>query len=288
LQPVPVSDAPNKKVTGRPLTPSGIVVHHTASSAKASDSAIIQMCINGVNKVPGPLYNFLISRDGTIWALTAENIKANHAGRGNRSVLDRIMSGKPVEGRATKPGKITANGRLFGVSIINDGLGQDIPPEQYEACVDVCARLCDKYQLNPLAAVCGHLEWTSRKVDPTFDMGDFRAAVASQTEEIPALKNLKVEKILPPEPPRGRYIDFPGTLRRGSKSEAVKLVQRRVGAGADGSYGRQTESKVKEWQRRWNHHGSPTANPLSVDGVVGPLTWECMALRRMNQEDFFT
>ena len=92
-------DAPNKKTTGKRTRaggPLGIVVHHTASSKKSKDENVIQMCIRGVNKVPGPLYNFLISGDGTVWALTNEDLKANHAGRGNNSVLDGIVKGIPV------------------------------------------------------------------------------------------------------------------------------------------------------------------------------------------------
>ena len=63
------------------MSPVGIVVHHTASNAKADPDAVIAMCVRGVNKVPGPLYNYLIKRDGTIVTLTTENVKANHAGR---------------------------------------------------------------------------------------------------------------------------------------------------------------------------------------------------------------
>ncbi|MBF85858.1 MAG: hypothetical protein CL489_15500 [Acidobacteria bacterium] len=282
-------DAPNKKTTGKRTRaggPLGIVVHHTASSKKSKDENVIQMCIRGVNKVPGPLYNFLISGDGTVWALTNEDLKANHAGRGNNSVLDGIVKGIPVKGRATKAGKISANSSLFGVSIINDGLGQAIPDAQYGACVDICAYLCDKYSINPLSGVIGHLEWTSRKVDPTFDMDGFRAQVVSQIKNIPMLETLAA--------PRPKDLSklagnkgitqtvenvplFPGTLRRGTRSEAVKLVQRRVGAKADGIFGWGTHRKIKEWQRSYNRNKDVVQNPLTVDGIVGRMTWNAMS-----------
>tara|TARA_B100000029_G_scaffold335106_2_gene327223 strand:+ start:1098 stop:1952 length:855 start_codon:yes stop_codon:yes gene_type:complete len=269
-------------------TPVGIVVHHTASSAKASESNVIAMCIRGVAKVPGPLYNYLIGRDGTVYSLALDGLKANHAGRGNKSVLDRMMKGQPVLGKATTPGQISANARLFGVSIINDGLGQDIPAPQYEACVAICASLCDEHNISPLSGVIGHSEWTSRKVDPTFDMAEFRQQVVSRTSQVSEVARLVVAErpdeepalvsaLTTPKDPGG--VKFPGTLRRGSRSEAVKLVQRRIGSKPDGVYGRRTQARVKLWQREWNKQRPHTSNALSVDGVVGPMTWKEMNFR---------
>lgn len=57
------------------------------------------------------------------------------------------------------------------------------------------------------------------------------------------------------------------TLKLGSKGDAVKRVQAKVGATQDGDFGPKTEALVKEWQKR---------NKLTVDGIVGPKTWEKM------------
>jgi len=269
--------------------PLGIVVHHTASSKRSKDENVIQMCIRGVNKVPGPLYHYLISGDGTVWQLAGENIKANHAGRGNSSVLDGIIKGIPVKGRATTAGRISANSSLIGVSLINDGLGQEIPESQYDACVEICAYLCDQYGINPLSGLLGHLEWTSRKVDPTFNMDDFRAQVVSQVKNIPMLETLSAPRpqdlfklagnkgiTQTVENDRHNEIGFPGTLRRGSRSEAVKLVQRRIGSKADGIFGWGTHRKVKQWQKLYNLNKELSQNPLTVDGIVGRMTWDAM------------
>ena len=288
--PLNVVSAPGRKTSGRSMTtPVGIVVHHTASSAKASESNVIAMCIRGVAKVPGPLYNYLIGRDGTVYSLAVDGLKANHAGWGNKSVLDRMMKGQPVSGKAATPGQISANSRLFGVSIINDGLGQDIPTPQYEACVAICASLCDDHNINPLSGVIGHSEWTSRKVDPTFDMHDFRQAVVSRTSNVPGLTRLVIAEkpeeeaalvaALATPKEQTTNLTFPGTLKRGSRSESVKLVQRRIGSTPDGIYGRRTQARVKLWQREWNKQRAYTSNALSVDGVVGPMTWKQMNFR---------
>ena len=259
-----VVDAPNKITTGRPLKPFGIVVHHTASNRIADPDNVVAMCVRGVNKVPGPLYNYLIKRNGTIVKLTAGNIKANHAGRGLQSVLNRTQRNLPVLGNATKPGKISANSRFIGVSIINDGLGEDVPETQMDALVDLCAFLCDEHKWNPDSTVIGHKEWTSRKVDPLFSMPELRVMVSRRMiTSVPTM-------VLPKEPDDG-MVPFPGTLRKGSRSVAVKFMQERIGATADGIFGRNTKAKLVRWQR---------SQGLVADGVCGPQTWGRLQLKR--------
>jgi putative chitinase len=53
------------------------------------------------------------------------------------------------------------------------------------------------------------------------------------------------------------------TLRRGSKGEAVKRMQAKLGLAADGDFGPGTEAALKKWQAE---------NGLTADGVVGPKT----------------
>jgi putative chitinase len=53
------------------------------------------------------------------------------------------------------------------------------------------------------------------------------------------------------------------TLRRGSKGDAVKQLQQKLGIPADGDFGPGTEAAVRKWQ---------AANGLTADGVVGPKT----------------
>jgi peptidoglycan hydrolase-like protein with peptidoglycan-binding domain len=59
------------------------------------------------------------------------------------------------------------------------------------------------------------------------------------------------------------------TLNRGDRGNDVKIVQRKVGAKADGIFGPDTEKKVKAWQAR---------NGLKADGIVGPLTQAKMGI----------
>jgi hypothetical protein len=58
-------------------------------------------------------------------------------------------------------------------------------------------------------------------------------------------------------------------LKIGSKGNEVKELQEFLKIGADGIFGKGTETAVKKWQ---------SDNKLNVDGVVGPATWNAMGL----------
>ena len=59
------------------------------------------------------------------------------------------------------------------------------------------------------------------------------------------------------------------TVRKGSKGETVKAVQRALGATADGIFGPGTEKAVMQWQR---------SRGLVPDGIVGPKTLQAMGI----------
>ena len=59
------------------------------------------------------------------------------------------------------------------------------------------------------------------------------------------------------------------TLRLGSKGESVKTLQQFLKVGVDGTFGPQTETAVKAWQK---------ANGLISDGIVGKNTWAAMGI----------
>lgn len=59
-------------------------------------------------------------------------------------------------------------------------------------------------------------------------------------------------------------VTLPDTVRRGSRGEAVKLLQRELQLAADGLFGAITEAALRVYQ---HDHG------LLMDGVCGPKTW---------------
>lgn len=63
------------------------------------------------------------------------------------------------------------------------------------------------------------------------------------------------------------------TLRKGSKGEDVKTLQKAIGVTADGDFGVKTEEALKAWQVK---HG------LSGDGICGPKTWALIGVPSIN------
>ena len=60
------------------------------------------------------------------------------------------------------------------------------------------------------------------------------------------------------------------TVRKGSKGDTVKAVQKALGAKADGDFGPGTEAAVIAWQR---------SRGLVPDGIVGPSTLAAMGIK---------
>lgn len=58
-------------------------------------------------------------------------------------------------------------------------------------------------------------------------------------------------------------------LKRGLSGEPVKMLQAKLGLGADGSFGPKTEAAVKEFQSK---------NGLKADGIAGPDTFAVIGL----------
>lgn len=219
----------------RTLTIKGVLCHHTASQP-GKNAPALGTVIKGRSDLPGPLCQVLLGRDGTCYIVAAG--AANHAGRG---LWHGVTDG---------------NGQLFGVEAENSGLGEPWPEKQMDAYVRLCAAVCKKMKIGA-EMVAAHREYAlpkGRKPDPAgIDMPTFRARVAQIVGGIaPA-----------PEPIDPGTKERP-TLRRGAKGELVKIVQRAVGAEADGDFGRFTEAAVRAWQR---------VHDLVADGIVGPRSW---------------
>jgi len=108
--------------------------------------------------------------------------------------------------------------------------------------------------------------WNTNNLNPVADTGD----VAALTKRINggdiglADRRLRfstaMQALTGELPPRAPVTE---TLRRGSKGDLVKRLQRKLGVAADGDFGPGTEAAVKAWQ---------TANGLAADGIVGPQT----------------
>lgn len=138
--------------------PGSIVVHHTATSAKAKGNyPTLGVILKGHGSLPGPLAHLGLGRDGTVYVIAAG--RCNHAGP-----ADALNA---------------TNSYAIGIEAEHSGVGE-WPKVQYDAYVALCAALSQHYKI-PVIHVRGHKEIAvpkGRKTDPNFRMGEFREAVA--------------------------------------------------------------------------------------------------------------
>jgi hypothetical protein len=137
------------------FTPKGLVAHHTAI---ADTNASVRVCVDGRPDLPGPLCQVVLSPEGTCHVIAAG--RANHAGPGGWKGL-------------------SGNSLVWGVEAVHSGVAsQPWPSIQLEAYRKAGAAMLRLVGIKNAGYLCGHKEWTTRKIDPiSLDMNQFRAAV---------------------------------------------------------------------------------------------------------------
>lgn len=141
----------------------GILCHHTVGAKKGNAPSldVVTFGRKGPKPLKGPLCQLLLARDGTYFVIAAG--KGSHAGPGRWQ------------------GVRAGNAQLIGIEGENTGLDNDMPwPDvQMDAFVKGCAVILDKIKA-PTIMCAGHREYAlpvGRKIDPLFDMVEFRAQV---------------------------------------------------------------------------------------------------------------
>lgn len=229
----------------------GVICHHTAGLPKGnapSLNAIIngRPASPGAPALPGPLAQLCLGRDGTYYLVAAG--LANHAGPGSWQ------------------GITLGNTHFVGIEAENTGLtsgpNNDYPwpAVQMDAYRRGVAAILQKIGAQPIMCV-GHKEWAPhRKIDPTFNMDDFRREVAA----------IMAGASPPPAAIPQRDAASRPTLRRGApgNEDAIKQVQQKLGLARNGVFDADTEAAVRQFQRD---------KGLVPDGIVGPRTWTAIA-----------
>lgn len=149
-----------------------IVCHHTATSAKAlGDYPSLRIVRDGRSDLPGPLSQLGLGRNGTVYVIAAG--VAYHAGATFYPRQD--------------------NWHAIGIEAEADGLS-GWPEAQMDAYARLVYALTEHYGI-PLSNVQGHKEVArplGRKIDPNFDMTEFRQRVANVSRKARLSERLRV------------------------------------------------------------------------------------------------
>jgi len=222
----------------------GVICHHTATPKRSGGNMpTLRLLIEGRAGLSGPLAQLGLGRDGTYFIIAAG--RANHAGAGKWQ------------------GLVNGNSNFIGIEAENSGLADDpwsdVQMDAYRRGVAAILRRIGQ----PSIFAAGHKEYAlpkGRKVDPSFDMNNFRLGVDAilrgstpMSVLIPAVEPIPVDGGTPRP-----------TLRRGLTGALTRIVQTKLGIKVDGIFGPKTEAAVRAFQR---------ANELVPDGIVGPKTW---------------
>lgn len=143
-----------------------VVLHHTASSARAAPADDAAYCHHGSGD--SPLYNVLVDRTGECWILAGD--KSNSSGQISSVALDEVHAGRAGSVSAADRGlrdDTSSNASLFAISAQNDGT-----TEPWSAALIDAMALCSAVTLEVLGLeraqfVTLHRVLTGRKVDPS-------------------------------------------------------------------------------------------------------------------------
>jgi hypothetical protein len=165
-------------VPGRPgaFSPLGIMVHHTAGSdGMTGDAADERVLTQGRSDLPAPLCHDGTTDTGVQVIISTG--RANHAGRGDGSVADKIRARRAAGGR---PGTDDTDGNalFYGFEVMYSGT-RPMAAAQRRGLIRALAAICEHHGWNPLVVIVGHKEWTGRKIDPFDDMNSIRHDVAA-------------------------------------------------------------------------------------------------------------
>ena len=149
----------------------GLLWHHTGSDS--SDQR--ELLHAGTSALPGPLSQFGIAQDGTVWLIGWG--RCNHAGLGDDDVFAAVRDETygdypPTDNETNTDG----NARFYGVEIWYSG-SHGMTPSQYEAALRLSAAIADFHGWNEKSFIA-HGEWQPGKWDPGYASGkmmDMRA-----------------------------------------------------------------------------------------------------------------
>lgn len=136
----------------------GVMWHHTGSDSKDQRDLLR----NGRTGLPGPLSQYGIAQDGTVWLIG--HGRANHAGSGDDDVLGAVIDEvvPPVDNETNTDG----NQHFYGIEFWYSG-SHPMTDAQYFSGIRLSCALMDYHNWTG-ASVIGHGEWQPGKWDPGY------------------------------------------------------------------------------------------------------------------------
>jgi len=222
-----------------------VVIHYTANYNKGSNAIANRNYFNTFREGSNTSAHYVVD-DKQIVQCVEDLHVGYHVGAKQYTTLGQSIR----EGTANSPNKYT-----IGIEMCVNSDGNF--DKMYQNTVDLVIYLLKKYNLT-MDNITTHNKITG-KLCPAFMLKD---------EEINIFKE-KVNKILNPTTIIEKPIVSKPVLRLGYKGEDVKELQERLKKigyiiDCDGLFGKQTESIVKSFQKRWG---------LENDGIVGSKTY---------------
>lgn len=247
--------------TGKTFGPViGVLIHHTGG---LNDK---ELCYKGRSDLPGPLCHAWLGKTAGLWVIG--NGRTNHAGSVDLDVLNAIRnetSPLPRDDQANADG----NDALYGLEIENRGDGKDpYPADQYRQAVMWAAAICRAHGWTE-KSVAGHKEVQPGKIDPSFDMDDFRTdvriqlakAVGTKTQPVgtPAKPRVDLSQLIKaartdPAAKQGHVTYMTGVNL--VEAALVKLGYLAKTYAGDGSFGSATVTAYGKWQRHLGYTGT--------------------------------
>jgi hypothetical protein len=258
--------------TGKTFGPvHGVLIHHTAGHDD------MEYCYRGSSALPGPLCHSWLGKTAGLWMIG--HGRANHAGMVDSDVIAALIAETtlPKDDYANMDG----NDLLYGLEMENYGDGKDPwPASQYAIAVKWAAAICRKHGWTE-KSVAGHKEVQPGKIDPTFDMDDFRAAVKVQLATKPGSAPAPAPTPSKPKVDLSRLVTAaktdPGaaqghvTYMAGTNLVENALVREGLMSktyAGDGSFGSTTVAAYSKWQLKL-YPGASTKPGGDADGIPG-------------------
>ena len=148
----------------------GFIWHHTGADVSNAQTYAAGTLWSGISGLPGPLCQFSIGTDGTVYLVGWG--RANHAGGGDPAVLAKVQSEdytgqlRPTRGNSNG---VDGNRHFYGVEIQYSG-SHKMTDAQYQAALKLSAAIIDFHGWTEKSCIA-HGEWSSDKWDPGYASG---------------------------------------------------------------------------------------------------------------------